>query len=93
MPKYNEENWLYYLSWFIEEFVNKKLTIVRLSFGDSLFTPLEREVIQEIMGILSNYYPDKNFHICFSKTRLLNKEEKNRLSKKPIETTQESRTP
>ena len=93
MPIYNEENWLYKLSWFIEEFVNKKLTIVRLSFGDPLFTPLEREVIQEIMEFLSNYYPDKNFHICFSKIRELNKEERKQIIKEPIETTQESRIP
>ena len=81
MPIYNEENWLYKLSWFIEEFVNKKLNIVRLSFGDPLFTPLEREVIRETMEFLSNYYPDKNFQICFSKTRELNKEERKQIIK------------
>ena len=52
MPMYNEEDWLYKLSWFIEEFVNRKLSIVRLFFGDPLFTLLEREVIQEIMEFL-----------------------------------------
>ena len=81
MPMYNEEDWLYKLSWFIEEFVNKKLSIVRLSFGDPLFTLLEREVIQEIMEFLSNYYQDKNFHICFSTTRELTKEERKQIIK------------
>ena len=81
MPMYNEEDWLYKLSWFIEEFVNRKLSIVRLSFGDPLFTFLEREVIQEIMEFLSNYYPDKNFHICFSTTRELTKEERKQIIK------------
>ena len=78
MPIYNEENLLYKLSWFIEEFVNKKLTIVRLSFGDPLFTPLEREVIQKIMEFLSNYYPDKNFSFVSLKLENLIRKKENR---------------
>ena len=33
------------------------------------------------MEFLSNYYPDKNFHICFSRTRELTKEERKQIIK------------
>ena len=76
MPDYGEEDWLIKLSWIIEANNNKKLTIIRLISGDPLFTPLQKEVLQEIMGFLSNYYPHLNFHLCFTPTRELTKEKK-----------------
>ena len=56
MPDYDEEDWLMKLSWSIEEIKSKNLTIIRLIFGDPLFTPLQKEVLQEMMEFLSNYY-------------------------------------
>ena len=47
MPPYNEEEWLTKLTWIIEEIENKKLTIIRLIFGDPAFIPIEKESIQE----------------------------------------------
>ena len=38
LPPHNEENWLRKLGWFIDEISNKKLTMIRLIFGDSLHT-------------------------------------------------------
>ena len=69
------------LSWIIEENNSKKLTIIRLIFGDPLFTPLQKEVLQEMMEFLSNYYPHLNFHLCFTPTRELTKEEKQAIIK------------
>ena len=69
MPNYNEKEWLSRLGWLIDDFKNKKLTIIRLHFRDPLFTPIEREEIIEMINHLSNYYADSSFHLCFNKTR------------------------
>ena len=74
MPDYNEEDWLIKLSWIIEEINIKKLTIIRLIFGDPLFNPLQKKVLQEMMEFLSNYYPNLNFHLYFTPTREFTKE-------------------
>ena len=63
----------------IEETIYKKLAIIRFIFGDSLFTPLQKEVLQEMMEFLSNYYPQQNYHICFTNMRELTKEEKSNI--------------
>ena len=57
MLPYSQEEWLTNLTWIIEEIENKKLTIIRLIFGDPLFTPIEKECIQELIVFLSNHYP------------------------------------
>ena len=38
IPDYDEEDWLIKLSWIIEAINSKKLTNLRLIFGDPLFT-------------------------------------------------------
>ena len=81
MPDYDGEEWLIKLSWIIEEINNKKLTIIRLIFGDPLFTPLQKEVLQEMIEFLSNYCPHLSFHLCFTPTRELTKEEKQSIIK------------
>ena len=78
MPPYTEEEWLTKLTWIIEEIENKKLTIMRLIFGDPLFTPIEKESIQELIEFLANHYSHLSLHVCFSSTRELTKEEKGR---------------
>ncbi|XP_033226619.1 luciferin 4-monooxygenase-like [Belonocnema kinseyi] len=55
--KSNAEGWL------VEEFKDKKLTIVRLIFGDPTYTLLEKEILLEMIQYLSNQYPDTGFHI------------------------------
>ena len=67
------------LTWIIEEIENKKLTIIRLIFGDPLFTPIEKESIQELIEFLANHYPHLSLHVCFSSTRELTKEEKRKI--------------
>ena len=79
MPPYTEEEWLTKLTWTIEEIENKKLTIIRLIFGDPLFTPIEKESIQELIEFLTNHYPHLSLHVCFSSTRELTKEEKKKI--------------
>ena len=81
MPPYNEEDWLRKLGWFIDEISNKKLTLIRLIFGDPLFTPIEKEIIKEMMEFLSNLYPHLSFHLCFNNIRELNNEEKLKIIK------------
>ena len=76
MTPYNEEEWLIKLTWIIEGIENKRLTIIRLIFGDPLFAPVEKENIQELIEFLSNHYPHLSLHVCFSSTRELTKEEK-----------------
>ena len=81
MPDDDEEDWLIKLSWIIEEINNKKLTIIRLIFGVSLFTLLQKEVLQEMMKFLQNYYPHLNVHLFFTPTRELTKKEKQAIIK------------
>ena len=81
MPPYNEEDCLRKLGWFIDEISNKKLTLIRLIFGDPLFTRIEKEIIQEMMEFLSNLHPQLSFHLCFNNTRELNNEEKSKIIK------------
>ena len=81
MPDYGEEDWLIKLSWIIEEIKSKKLTFIRLMFGDPLFTPLQKKILQEMVEFLSNYYPHLNFHLCFTPTKELTKEEKQAIIK------------
>ena len=76
---FNEENWLRKLGWLVDEFINKKLTMIRLIFNDPLITPIEKEVIQEMLEFLSNFYPDIQIHMCFSNKRELNKIEKEQI--------------
>ena len=76
MPPYNEEDWLRKLGWFIDEITNKMLILITLIFGDPLFPPIEREIIQEMMEFLSNLYPHLSFHLRFNNTRELNNEGK-----------------
>ena len=49
--------------------------------GDPLFTPIEKEIIQEMMEFLSNLYPHLSFHLCFNNIRELNNEEKLKIIK------------
>ena len=81
MPLKNEEEFLSNPRWLIEEFVNKIPTIVRLIFEDPLFTPIRKETLQKIIEFLSNYYPPLNFHQCFTATRVLTKEEDEKILK------------
>ena len=81
MPLNNEEEYLNELSWLIEEFGNKNLTIVRLIFGDPLFTPIQKEKLQEMIKFLSNFYLQLNFYLCFTAARELTKEEKEKILK------------
>ena len=79
MLPYNEEEWLTKLTWITEKIENKKLTMIRLIFGDPLFTPIKKESIQELIECLSNHYPRLSLHVCFSLTRELTKEEKRKI--------------
>ena len=79
LPNYNEEKWLRCLGWFIDDFKNKKSTIIRLHFGDPLFTPIEREEIIEMINYLSNYYADSSLHLCFNQMRELTKQERGKV--------------
>ena len=65
----------------MDEIKNKKVTIKRLIFGDPLFTPLQKEVLQEMIEFLSNYYPHLNFYLCITPTRELTKEDKQAIIK------------
>ena len=58
LSPFDEEDWIRKLGWFIDELANKKLTIVRLTFDDPLISPIEKELIQEMLEFLSNLYPD-----------------------------------
>ena len=66
------------LTWLIEK-IEKKLTIIRLIFGNPLFTPIEKESIQELIEFLSNHIPHLSLHVCFSSTKELTKEEKKKI--------------
>ena len=70
---------LHKLSWLIEVFVNQNPTIVRLIFGDPLFTPIQKETRQEMIAFLSNYHPQLHFYLCFTATQELIKEEKEKI--------------
>ena len=80
-PPFNEEEWLRKLGWIIEEFINKKLTLIRLIIGDPLFTPIEKELLQEILEYFSTLYPQLSFHLCFNNTRELKKDERETILK------------
>ena len=54
---------------------------MRSIFGHPLFTPIQKETLQEIIEFLLNYYPHLNFHLCFTATRELTKEEKEKILK------------
>ena len=73
MPPYNEEDWLRKLGWFIDEISNKKLTLIKLIFGDPGFTPIEKEIIQETIEFVSNLYTHLSFVFTIQEDQIMNK--------------------
>ena len=59
--------------------VNRKLIIITLVFENPLITPLEKEILQEILEFLSTYYPNLSFHLCFNNRRELTSDEGKRV--------------
>ena len=80
MMSENEKEWLNKLFLKITE-VNVDLTIVKFSFGDPLFTPVQKETLKEMVEFLSKYFYDRKFFLCFTPTRELTKEEKETIIK------------
>ena len=78
---FSEEQWMNKFGLIIEKILDKKITIVRLQIGDPTITPIGKELIQESHKFTSLLYPENSFQICFTNTREITKEEKNKIIK------------
>lgn len=75
------EKWLQYLQNVVKDFIDRKLTFVRMHIDDPLITPIEREELFDMMNYISTLHPNLKLNACFSDTTELSKEERLRVIK------------